>query len=80
MTCNYKKLLIKLLNKYNAGLNCVNGDIKDISEKIEKLINNKMERLSMGKANRLMANELFNRKKTYDKIIKRIIGWYKCIW
>ena len=64
----------KLLNKYNAGLNCVNGDIKDISEKIEKLINNKMERLSMGKANRLMANELFNRKKTYDKIIKRIIG------
>lgn len=64
----------ELLDKYHAGLNCINGDVKDIAEKMEKLVSNKKERITMGKANRLMATELFDRNKTYNEIIKRIIG------
>ena len=64
----------ELLDKYHAGLNCINGDVKDIAEKMDKLVSNKKERITMGKANRLMATELFDRNKTYNEIIKRIIG------
>lgn len=64
----------ELLDKYHAGLNCINGDVKDIAEKMENLVTNKKERITMGKANRLMATELFDRNKTYNEIIKRIIG------
>lgn len=64
----------ELLDKYHAGLNCINGDVKDIAEKMERLVTNKKERITMGKANRLMATELFDRNKTYNEIIKRIIG------
>lgn len=64
----------ELLDKYHAGLNCINGDVKDIAEKMEKLVTNKKERITMGKANRLMATEFFDRNKTYNEIIKRIIG------
>lgn len=64
----------ELLDKYHAGLNCINGDVNDIAEKMEKLVTNKKERITMGKANRLMATELFDRNKTYNEIIKKIIG------
>ena len=64
----YQELLIK----YNAGFNCINSDPKDIAEKIFKLcINNKL-RKQMGSNNRILAEEKFDRGKTYLKILELI--------
>jgi len=62
----------ELLTKYNAGFNCINSDPKDIAEKIFKLcINNKL-RKQMGSNNRILAEEKFDRGKTYLKILELI--------
>ena len=64
----YRQLLID----YNAGFNCKNGDFEDIADKIELLINNKDLRMKLGKGNRKLAEERFDRNKTYPEIIKLI--------
>lgn len=66
----YKELLIK----YNAGINCKNGDVEDISNGIERLVKDKNLRSKLGKGNRKLAIEKFDRDKTYDKIIDEIIS------
>lgn len=63
-----------LIDKYNAGFNCDNDNVIDMSNKLEKLINNKPLRKSMGKGNRKLAEEKFNREKTYCNIIKLLKG------
>ena len=63
----------ELLDIYKAGFNCENGNSIDISKKLEKLIKNKNLRLRMGKANRKLAEDKFDRDKTYKKIIDLII-------
>lgn len=62
----------ELINKYNAGFNCNNGDSKDISEKLENLIKDANLRKSMGKGNRKLAEEVFDRNHTYKEILKVI--------
>lgn len=59
-----------LLDEYSAGLNCKNGNIEDIATKLEFLVSNKEKRKEYGKNDRLMAEEKFDRKKSYIKIIK----------
>ena len=59
----------ELLVKYNAGFNCRNGDAEDISEKILTLYFDNDLRRKMGKNNRLLAEEKFNRANTYSTII-----------
>lgn len=61
-----------LIDKYNVGFNCENGDIHDIAKSLEKLIENDNLRKKMGKNNRKLAEEKFDRKKTYNEIIKLI--------
>ena len=63
-----------LLNTYNAGINCKNKDIENISKALEKLIKNKNLRIKLGKGNRKLAEDKFDREKTYKKIIKMIGG------
>ena len=60
-----------LLTTYNAGYNCDNT-VEDVKEKIEQLINNKELRLEMGKNNRKLAEDKFDRKTTYNKIVELI--------
>ena len=60
----------RLIEKYNAGFNCENGNATDISEKLELLIHNEKLRKQMGKCNRKLAEDLFDRNKNYKKIIK----------
>lgn len=62
----------QLVEKYNVGFNCKNGDIKDISEKIEKLYEDEKLRFDMGNNNRKLAEEKFDRKYTYPQIIELI--------
>ena len=60
-----------LLEEYNAGYNCVNGDIEDIADKIIRLCN-KDEREKLGFNSRKMAKELFDREPTHKRIFELI--------
>lgn len=59
-----------LIEQYKIGYNCDNDNIVEISEKIEKLIENKKLRMQMGNNNRKLAEEKFDRKETYKNIIE----------
>lgn len=62
----------QLVEKYEIGFNCNNGDIEGIAEKIEFLYNNKDIREKMGENNRQLAQQKFDRNKTYKQIIDMI--------
>ena len=62
-----------LIYEYQAGFNCINGDVNDVSEKLLQLINNQRLRREMGGNNRRLAEERFDRKKTYQKIIEMLV-------
>lgn len=61
-----------LLDEYEAGVNCINGDSKDIADKLLELVKNQDIRIEMGKNNRRLAEERFDRNKTYKNIIEII--------
>ena len=61
-----------LVNDYKIGFNVNNGKPEDIAEKIEYLYNNKKVAEDMGKNNRKLAEEKFDRDKTYPQIIELI--------
>jgi glycosyltransferase involved in cell wall biosynthesis len=61
-----------LLEEYKAGFNCNNGDTKDIAAKIELLYREGELRQKMGENNKRLAEEKFDRNKTYPQIIKLI--------
>ena len=61
-----------LIDNKKIGLNCENDPV-DIAEKIEKLINDSELRNKMGKNNRKLAEEKFDRKKTYKEIVELIL-------
>lgn len=58
-----------LIELYKMGYNCKNNDAKDIADKIILLLNNDELKKYMGKNARKCAEELFNRKYTYKKIL-----------
>lgn len=63
-----------LIEKYNIGYNCENSNKQDIANKIEILIKDKKLRKELGNNNRKLAEEKFDRKKTYNQIVKIIEG------
>lgn len=63
-----------LVEKYNIGYNCKNGDANDVAEKIEILYNDKKLREEYGRNNRKLAKDKFDRTKTYKDIISIIEG------
>lgn len=63
----------ELIFEYQAGFNCINGDVHDVSEKLLELINNQGLRREMGGNNRRLAEERFDRKKTYQKIVEMLV-------
>lgn len=64
----------ELLEKYEIGFNCENNDVKDIAQKMEKLISNKELREKMGRNNRVLAEEKFDRRKTYKEIYELVVN------
>lgn len=58
----------KLVDDYNIGFNIENNNPELMAEKILELYNNKTLREEMGKNNRRLAEEKFDRKKTYLQI------------
>lgn len=63
----------KLVDTYQMGFNCNNGDADDMAEKLERLIQDESLRLQMGKNARRCAEEKFDRKFTYQEILKVIV-------
>lgn len=63
----------QLINEYNAGINCINEDSQDMAEKIYGLYDNYNLRIEMGKNNRLLAEEKFDRNTTYKEIINLLL-------
>lgn len=63
----------KLVDKYNIGFNIENDNPNQMADKILELYNNKTLRKSLGKNNRKLAKEKFNRKTNYSKIIDLIL-------
>ena len=61
-----------IVEKYEIGYNCINSDYKDMASKIEKIIENSEIKNKMEKNNRKLAEERFDRNKTYKYIIKVI--------
>ena len=62
-----------LVEKYNIGFNLDNNIVDEITEKIKMLINDELLRKTMGRNNRRLFEEKFDRSKTYSKIIKWLI-------
>lgn len=67
--CEEYKNIVK---QYNIGFNCKNDNENDIAEKIEILYKDKELRKRLGKNNRMLAEEKFDRDKTYKDIINLI--------
>ena len=62
----------ELLERYDAGINCDNGDVIQLAEAIASLYNDIEGRHRLGNNNRKLAEELFDRKNSYN-IIEEII-------
>lgn len=61
-----------LVDEYKIGMNCANNDAKDIADKIMILCQDKALRQELGKNNRKLAEEKFDRAKTYRKIVNLV--------
>lgn len=61
-----------LVEEYDMGFNCNNGDPVDMAEKLTRLMNDAQLRQKMGRNARRCAEEKFDRKDTYQKLIKVI--------
>lgn len=57
-----------LLEKYNCGLNCINGDSGSVAQAIKKLYDNKELRIEMGVNAKKLGKECFDRQKTYPAV------------
>ena len=62
----------ELVDEYKMGFNCRNGDAEGLATNIQHLIENEKLRLEMGKNARRCAENLFDRAKSYKKIIELI--------
>ena len=63
-----------LVEEYKIGYNSSDNDLSDLVVKMKRLIKNKKLRDEMGRNNRNLAEEKFDRKKTYNQIVKIIEG------
>jgi glycosyltransferase involved in cell wall biosynthesis len=62
-----------LISNYNAGINCENGDLDNLAESLLTLYSDSKLRKKLGENNRKLAEEKFDRNKTYPKIISKIL-------
>lgn len=63
-----------LVEKYSIGFNSSNRNAGEIAEKIKVLINDEALRKIMGRNNRKLFEEKFDRQKSYKIIVENILG------
>ena len=62
----------KLIKEYNMGVNCISNNAIDMADKISFVLSNQNILTQMGQNSRKCAIELFDREKTYQKIVENI--------
>ena len=62
----------QLLEKYNAGINVENGNILAFADAIKKLYEDELLRQAMCKNAKTMFDDLFDRQRSYPKLIDEI--------
>lgn len=60
----------ELVDKYRCGINCDCSDSVGVAKAISFLMNHKEERIAMGENSRKMAEDLFDRNKSYSSILR----------
>ena len=63
-----------MLTRYRCGVSCPPGDAAAVAEAISYLMDHPGERRAMGERARQMAEDLFDREKTYGKILDLFSG------
>lgn len=58
-----------LVDTYQMGFNCENGNSAEVAERIKQLVDNKALRLEMGQNARRCAEERFDRARSYREIV-----------
>lgn len=61
-----------LVDSYQMGLNCENDDARDLAEKLLAIYTDKKRRFEMAENSRKLAEELFDRNKTYQEIVNLV--------
>lgn len=64
----------QLVDIYQMGLNCRNGDAADLAEKLQILLNDPELCKKMGENARRCAEERFDRRHTYPKLVRAVVG------
>lgn len=67
----------KLLERYACGINCDVESVQQVADALQKLIENPNMRKQMGANSRKMAEALFDRRSTYQQIVKTIQGFVR---
>lgn len=62
-----------LLDTYRAGLNCSTGSASEVASAIRELTDHPEHRSAMGRNNRRMAEELFDRDRTYQRLAEGLV-------
>ncbi|WP_369361473.1 glycosyltransferase family 4 protein [Priestia megaterium] len=62
-----------LISSYDAGINCENGNPVDLAESLLSLYSDSKLRKKMGENNRKLAEDKFDRNKTYLNLISEIM-------
>lgn len=62
----------ELVDAYQMGLNCKNGDASDMADKLQHILQDINLRETMGRNARICAEEKFDRGKTYREIVNVI--------
>ncbi len=62
----------ELIDKYEAGINCKNGSANDVAKAIISMYHDNELRKRMSLNSRRLAEDLFDRRRTYSKIVKII--------
>lgn len=63
-----------LIEKYSAGINCDNKNVFEMANSILYLKENPLQRKLLGENNRKLAEEKFNREKTYSVILLHLVS------
>jgi glycosyltransferase involved in cell wall biosynthesis len=70
----------ELVEGYNCGINCPVGQWEPVAEALERLMDDEQLRLQMGKNARRLAEDRFDRDKSYEKIADFVKTVYDERW
>lgn len=70
----------ELVEQYHCGINCPVGQWQGVADALEQLLEDESLRLEMGKNSRRLAQERFDRDKSYDQIADFVRTVYEEHW